>query len=98
VIRVVLPQHLRTLSGVQGELQLDVGDGPTIGGVIDAIEAQFPNLRGTIRDHYTGQRRPMVRYYCCEEDMSHEPEDTPLPADIISGKEPFIVLGAMSGG
>jgi hypothetical protein len=98
VIRVVLPQHLRTLAGVQGEVQVDAGAAPTIDSVIDAIETQYPMLRGTIRDHYTGKRRPMVRYYACEEDLSHEPVDTPLPADIVSGREPFIVLGAMSGG
>jgi len=98
MIRVVLPQHLRTLSGVQGELQLDVGEQPTIDSVIDAIESQYPMLHGTIRDHYTGKRRPMVRYYACEEDLSHEPTDTPIPEAVVAGKEPFIVLGAMSGG
>jgi len=98
MIRVVLPQHLRTLAHVDREVQLDVNGAATIGAVIDAIEAQYPMLRGTIRDHYTGKRRPMVRYYCCEEDLSHEPADTPLPDAVVAGKEPFIVLGAMAGG
>ena len=98
MIRVVLPQHLRTLAQVEREVRLDVGERPTIGAVIDALETQYPMLRGTIREHDTLKRRPMVRYYCCEEDFSHEPPETPLPADIVSGKEPFIVLGAMSGG
>jgi hypothetical protein len=98
VIRVVLPQHLRTLAGVQGEVQINVGEQPTIDSVINAIEAQYPMLRGTIREHGTLKRRPMVRYYACEEDLSHEPTDTPIPESVVSGKEPFIVLGAMSGG
>jgi sulfur-carrier protein len=98
MIRVVLPQHLRTLAQVDREVQVDLSGVATIGAVIDALEAQFPMLRGTIRDHYTGKRRPMVRYYACEEDLSHEPTDTLLPDDIVSGKEPFIVLGAMAGG
>jgi hypothetical protein len=98
VIRVVLPQHLRTLAQVGREVQIDVGDGATIGSVIDAIEAQFPMLRGTIRDHYTGKRRPMVRYYCCEQDLSHEPPGTPIPDAVLSGVEPFMVVGAMAGG
>jgi hypothetical protein len=98
VIRVVLPQHLRTLAQVNREVELELNGAPTIGGVIDALEAQYPMLRGTIRDHYTGKRRPMVRYYCCEEDLSHEPPDTALPDDVVSGKEPFMVVGAMAGG
>jgi hypothetical protein len=98
VIRVVLPQHLRTLAQVGREVELDLNGALTIGAVIDAIEAQYPMLRGTIRDHYTGKRRPMVRYYCCEEDLSHAPPGTPLPDDIVSGKEPFMVVGAMAGG
>jgi hypothetical protein len=98
MIRVVLPQHLRTLAQVDREVHLDVNGAATIGAVIDAIEAQYPMLRGTIRDHYTGKRRPMVRYYCCEEDISHEPPDTPLPEAVVAGREPFIVLGAMAGG
>ena len=98
MIRVVLPQHLRTLAGVEREVQLDLGDGATIGAVIDALETQYPMLRGTIRDHDTLKRRPMVRYYCCQEDLSHEPPDTPLPDLVVAGEEPFIVLGAMAGG
>lgn len=98
MIRVVLPQHLRTLAQVDREVQIDVGDNATIGAVIDALEAQYPMLRGTIRDHYTGKRRPMVRYYCCEEDLSHEPPDAPLPEAVATGAEPFLVVGAMAGG
>ena len=98
MIRVVLPQHLRTLAQVDREVQIDVGDSATIGAVIDALEAQYPMLRGTIRDHDTGKRRPMVRYYCCEEDLSHEPPDTPLPDSVVTGIEPFLVVGAMAGG
>jgi hypothetical protein len=98
VIRVILPQHLRTLASVQGEVQLEVGAQPTITSVIDALEVRFPQLRGTVREHGTLKRRPMVRYYACEQDLSHEPTDTPIPQAVVSGKEPFIILGAMAGG
>jgi molybdopterin converting factor small subunit len=98
MIRVVLPAHLRTLAGVNGEVKVEVPAPVTLAAVVEALEAGYPMLRGTIRDHETMKRRPMVRYYACQEDVSHEPTDTPLPADIVSGKEPFIVLGAMSGG
>ena len=98
MIRVELPAHLRTLSGVTGEVQLDLGDRATIGAVIDALEARFPVLRGTIRDHYTQKRRPFLRYFACMEDLSFEPEDTVLPPEVQSGKEPFLVIGAVAGG
>jgi hypothetical protein len=98
VIRVVLPYHLRTLARVGDEVQLRL-DGPaTVGAVLDALEAQYPVLRGTIRDHITFRRRAFVRYYACEEDYSHGSADTPLPDAIASGAEPFLVVGAMAGG
>jgi hypothetical protein len=98
VIRVVLPYHLRTLARVGAEVQLRV-DGPaTVGAVLDALEAQYPVLRGTIRDHVTFRRRPFVRFYACEEDFSHDPVDTVLPDAIATGAEPFLVVGAMAGG
>jgi molybdopterin converting factor small subunit len=98
VIRVVLPAHLRTLARVEGEVQLDVEGTVTTGSVLDALEARYPVLRGTIRDHVTRARRPFVRYFACEEDLSHDPPGTPLPDAVVSGAEPFIVLGAMAGG
>ena len=98
MIRVELPAHLRTLAQVDREVTLDV-DGPvTLRSVLDAIEARYPVLRGTIRDHVTEQRRPFVRFYACEEDLSHEPPDTPLPDAVAKGAEPFLIVGAMSGG
>ena len=98
MIRVVLPYHLRTLARVGDEVQLRL-DGPaTVGAVLDALEAQYPVLRGTIRDHITFRRRAFVRYYACEEDYSHGSADTPLPDAIASGAEPFLVVGAMAGG
>jgi sulfur-carrier protein len=98
VIRVVLPTHLRRLAQVEGEVQLEV-DGPvTQGTVLDALEARYPTLRGTIRDHGTLRRRPFVRFFACEEDLSHEPADAPLPDDVATGREPFVVVGAMAGG
>ena len=96
-IRVVLPGHLRTLAHVGPELSLDV-QAPTLGGVVDAVEAAYPVLRGTIRDQATGKRRSFVRFYACNDDLSHEPPDTPLPDRVVSGDEPFIVVGAMAGG
>lgn len=97
-IRVVLPAHLRTLARVSGEVKVAV-DGPaTVAAALDALEDQYPMLRGTIRDHVTHKRRAYVRYYACARDVSHDPPETPLPSDIVQGKEPFIVLGAMSGG
>lgn len=97
MIRVVLPAHLRALARCDHELFLDV-DAPTPRGVLDAIETQYPMLRGTIRDPRTGQRRPFVRFFACEEDLSHDSPDSPLPASVIAGVEPFIVVGAMAGG
>jgi sulfur-carrier protein len=98
MIRVELPTHLRRLAGVEGEVRVEVAGPVTIRSVLDALEAWYPTLRGTIRDHVTRQRRPMVRFYACEQDLSHEPPDTPLPAAAASGSEPFTVLGAIAGG
>jgi len=99
VIRVVLPAHLKNLAKVNGEVSLDVpGSVVTQGTVLDAIEAQYPMLMGTIRDRQSGKRRPFVRFYACEEDLSNEPPETPLPDRVVSGHEPFIILGAMAGG
>ena len=98
MIRVVLPAHLRTLAGVDGEVTLDVGEPVTMRAVLDALEAAYPTLRGTVRDHGTLRRRPFVRFFACEQDLSHDEPDTPLPEDVVSGREPFIVVGAMAGG
>jgi molybdopterin converting factor small subunit len=98
VIRVVLPTPLRTLAGVGREVQLDV-DGPlTLGSALDALEARYPALRGTLRDQVTLQRRPFVRFFACQEDLSHVPSATPLPAAVTTGAEPLLVVGAMAGG
>jgi len=98
MIRVVLPAHLRTLARVGAEVDLAV-DGPvTQRSVLDALEARYPMLRGTLRDQVTGQRRPFVRFFACEEDWSHESPDTPLPEAVASGTEPFLVVGAIAGG
>jgi hypothetical protein len=99
VIRVVLPPHLRTLAQVaQREVAVDVEGPVTQRTVLDALEAEYPMLKGTIRDHVTQQRRPFVRFFGGEEDLSHEPADAPLPEEIARGEEPFVVLGAMAGG
>lgn len=98
MIRVVIPHHLRTLSGVDGEVSLEVDDPITIRAVLDALEARFPMLRGTIRDHVTQERRPFLRFFACMEDLSHESPDTPLPAAIVAGTEPFYIIGAIAGG
>lgn len=98
MIRVQLPAHLRVIAKVNGEVKLDVADPVTQRTVIDALEARFPTLRGTIRDHVTLARRPFIRFYACEEDLSHEPLDAPLPREVASGNEPYLVIGAMSGG
>jgi sulfur-carrier protein len=98
MIRVELPTHLRRLASVEGEVKLEVAGPVTQRSVLDALEARYPMLRGTIRDHGSVQRRPMLRFYACEEDLSHESPDTPLPEAVASGKEPFIVLAAIAGG
>ena len=98
MIRVVLPPHLRTLAHVGGEVQLDVEGPATQRSVLDALEARYPMLRGTIRDHVTQQRRPFLRFFACEEDLSHEPPDAPLPDAVASGAEPFLIIGAIAGG
>lgn len=98
MIRVTLPQHLRTLAHVGSEVQVEIEGAATQRSILDAIEARYPMLRGTIRDHVTQQRRPFLRYFACEEDLSHEPPDAPLPDAVASGKEPFIVIGAIAGG
>ncbi len=98
MIRVILPHHLRTLAQVGSELQIEV-DGPaTPRAVLDALEVRYPMLRGTIRDHVTQQRRPFLRFFACEEDLSHESPDAPLPDAVASGAEPFIVIGDIAGG
>jgi hypothetical protein len=98
MIRVILPQHLRTLAHVGYEVQIEVEGTATQRSVLDAIEARYPMLRGTIRDHDTQQRRAFLRFFACEEDLSHEPPDAPLPEAVTSGKEPFVVIGAIAGG
>ena len=98
MIRVVLPAHLRTLARANGEVELDVTEPVTLGSVLDSLETSYPMLEGTIRDHVTRRRRPFVRFYACEQDYSHEGYDTPLPDAVVSGKEPFLVVGAMAGG
>jgi sulfur-carrier protein len=98
MIRVVLPAHLRTLAHVVGEVKLDVEGQATQRALLDALEACYPMLRGTIRDHGTQQRRPFVRFFACEQDLSHEPPDAPLPDAVAKGAEPFLVVGAMAGG
>lgn len=98
MIRVELPAHLRTLAGVSLEVQLEVAGPVTPRTIIDALEARYPMLAGTMRDHGTGKRRPFVRFFACGEDMSLESAETPVPADIVSGKEPFLVIGAIAGG
>jgi sulfur-carrier protein len=98
VIRVVLPAHLKNLAHVTGEVQLEVDGAPTQRLVLDALEARFPMLMGTIRDRGSGQRRAFVRFYACEEDLSNESPDAPLPDEVVAGKEPFLIIGAMAGG
>ncbi len=98
MIRVVLPAHLRTLARVDGEVTLEVEGRVTQRSVLDALEAAYPTLRGTIRDHVTQQRRAFVRFFACEEDLSHESPDALLPDAVIAGKEPFLVVGAIAGG
>ncbi len=98
MIRVVLPAHLRTLARVGGEVQLTVADPVTVATVLDALEECYPMLRGTIRDHGAGRRRAFIRFYACEQDFSNDPPDTALPGPVVSGTEPFLVVGAMAGG
>jgi molybdopterin synthase sulfur carrier subunit len=97
-IRVILPPHLRTLAHVTGDVEVQVGVPVTQRSVLDALEARYPMLRGTIRDHVTQQRRPFLRFFACEEDLSHEPPDAPLPDAVASGAEPLVILGAIAGG
>jgi molybdopterin synthase sulfur carrier subunit len=97
-IRVILPTHLRNLAHVGSEVTLEINGPVTQRSVLDALEARYPMLRGAIRDHVTQQRRPFLRFFACEEDLSHEPPDAPLPDAVASGKEPFIIIGAIAGG
>lgn len=98
MIRVALPLHLRTLAGVNGDVELEVNGEVTRSSILDALEARYPMLRGTIRDHVAGQRRPFLRFFACGEDITHEPADAPLPQAIASGAETFYVIGAIAGG
>jgi molybdopterin synthase sulfur carrier subunit len=98
MIRVVLPHHLRTLAKVGNEVALDVSGAVTQHAVLDALEAAYPMLRGTIRDHTTRERRAFIRFFACEQDLSHESPDAPLPDDVAAGKEPLLVIGAIAGG
>jgi len=98
MIRVVFPAHLRTLAHVGFEVTLEVDGAVTLRSVLDALEARYPMLQGTIRDHGTLQRRPFLRFFACQEDLSHEPPDTPLPEAVVTGNEPFYVVGAIAGG
>jgi molybdopterin synthase sulfur carrier subunit len=98
MIRVVLPFHLRTLARVDGEVTLDLDGKATQRSVLDALEARYPTLRGTIRDHVSLERRPFLRFFACQQDLSHEPPDTPLPDAVASGAEPFLIVGAIAGG
>ena len=98
MVRIVLPPHLRTLAHVKGDVEVDVAAPVTQRSVLDALEASYPMLRGTIRDHVTQERRAFLRFFACEEDLSHQPPDAALPEAVASGKEPFVVLGAIAGG
>lgn len=97
-IRVLLPHHLRRLSGVGKEVALEVAGPVTQQSILDALEEQHPVLRGTIRDRATGKRRAFIRFFACEQDLSHEPVDAPVPDEVVTGKEPFLIVGAMAGG
>jgi hypothetical protein len=98
VIRVELPGNLRVLAGVKGEVRLEVGPPVTVRSVLDALEARYPVLRGTIRDHDTKKRRAFMRFFACQKDLSHDPPDAALPVEVTAGKEPFLVIGAIAGG
>lgn len=98
VVHVVLPYHLQTLAGTGGEVTLKVSPPVTRTTVLDSLESRYPMLRGTVRDHATGERRPLIRFFACQQDISHEPPDTPLPDAVTGGREPLIILGAIAGG
>ncbi|MBK7487863.1 MAG: MoaD/ThiS family protein [Nitrospira sp.] len=98
MVRIILPQHLRTLARVTGEVALDVASPVTQRAVLDALEARYPMLRGTIRDHVTHKRRPFIRFFACEQDLSHESPDSALPDLVVTGAEPLLIVGAMAGG
>jgi sulfur-carrier protein len=98
MIRVVLPHHLRALARVTGEVELQLAGPVTQASVLDALEARYPVLRGTIRDHGSAQRRPFIRFFACERDLSHQPPETPLPDAVVSGSEPLLIIGAIAGG
>ena len=98
MITVTLPYHLRNLAGVEGDVQVDVEGPATIKSVLDAVEKKFPVLRGTIRFHDTDKRRPWIRFFACEQDLSHDPPESPLPEKVVNGEEPFFIIGAIAGG
>ena len=98
MIRIVLPYHLRNLAGVEGEVLLELAEPVTRPAILDALETRYPTLRGTIRDYGTQKRRPFVRFFACEQDLTHEPDDVPLPDAVVQGREPFMIVGAMAGG
>lgn len=98
MIRVKIPHHLSVLAQVGTEVELDIASPTTLSAVLDALEARYPVLRGTVRDHVTGQRRPFLRFFACGQDISHEPPDAPLPDEITSGSEPLLIIGAIAGG
>ena len=98
MIRVLLPAHLRILAQVAGEVELDVPPPVTIGAVLDALEARYPVLRGTLRNHVTRERRPFIRFFACQQDYSHDGYDTPVPDAVVTGAEPFLIVGAIAGG
>ena len=98
MILVVIPPHLKTLAGVSGDVELEVGGEVTRRSILDALEARYPMLHGTIREHVTGERRPFLRFFACGEDVTHQPADAPLPQAIASGAEPFYIIGAIAGG
>jgi sulfur-carrier protein len=98
MIRVVLPAHLRALARIDGEVELDITGQVTQGSVLDALEERYPMLRGTIRNHDGGQRRAFIRFFACEQDLSHQPPDSPLPEAVVTGAEPYLIVGAMAGG
>jgi sulfur-carrier protein len=98
MIRVVMPAHLRTLARTQDDVSLEVSPPVTVNAILDALENRYPALQGTLRDHVTLKRRPFIRFFACEEDLSHDPPDKPLPETVVSGKEPFLIVGAIAGG